>query len=102
MWFPQPLQVTLVQVSQIAGLHMMRLLLLLAEKTGQESWLLGIVCVSLALLGLRDTAHYLVYVLAAAAPGGFAALAAGYFLTHFGSLLFWCSRVFECSRFLKF
>lgn len=93
MWFPQPLQVTLLQVAQIAGLHMMLLLLLLAEQTGQESRLLGIVCVSLALMGLWGTAHYLVYMLAAAAPGGFAALAAGYLLTHFGSLLIWWSSV---------
>jgi hypothetical protein len=66
--------------------------LLLAKQSSQESWLLGVVCVALALLGLRGTAHYLVNVLAAAAPGGFAALAASYFLTHFDSLLFWWSR----------
>ena len=62
---------------------MMLLLLLLAEKASQESRLLGVVCVALALLRLRGTAHYLVNVLAAATPGGFAALAAGYLLTHF-------------------
>jgi hypothetical protein len=37
---------------------------------------------TLALLRLWNAAHDLIYVLATARPGGFAAFAAGYFRTH--------------------
>lgn len=54
-------------------------LLLAAKEFGEET---GFCFVTLATLVLRDTAHDLVNVLTAAGPGGFTALAAGDFSTH--------------------
>ncbi|MEY4980949.1 MAG: hypothetical protein RL174_287, partial [Actinomycetota bacterium] len=54
-------------------------LLLFAKEASEESRLFGVVGVTLALLRFRNSAHNHVNVLAAARPGGFAALAAGYF-----------------------
>jgi hypothetical protein len=41
---------------------------------------------ALTTVSLWDSSHHLINVLTAAAPGGFAAFATGYFLTHFLSL----------------
>jgi hypothetical protein len=59
--------------------------LLFTKKSSQEPWFFGVVCVTLALLGLRNSAHYLGHVLAAARPGCLSAFATGYFLAHFVS-----------------
>lgn len=86
MCWPQPAQVTLLQMLQVAGAHMVFLLflsLLRAHEAGEESWFLRVVLVTLALLRLWDASHDLIYVLSTSGPTGFAALAAGDFLTHF-------------------
>ncbi|MEY4554751.1 MAG: hypothetical protein RL197_1178 [Actinomycetota bacterium] len=56
--------------------------LLRTHEASEESWFLWVVLMTLALLRLWDSSHYLVNVLATASPAGFAALAASDFLTH--------------------
>ena len=73
----------LPQVLQLAGEHIaFSFFLLRTKKASEESWGLWVVLVTLALLRLWNSAHYLVHVLATAGPACFAALAAGYFLAH--------------------
>jgi hypothetical protein len=57
--------------------------LLAAKQLAKEARLLGIGLVPLATLTLWNTLEGLLNVLAAASPGCFAALAAGYLLAHF-------------------
>jgi hypothetical protein len=54
-------------------------LLLAAEQLGKET---GFCFMALAALVLGDTSHDLIYMLATTSPGGFSALAAGDFSTH--------------------
>lgn len=84
MCWPQPAQVVLPQWLQVAGEHMVSpsLVLLRTHEAGEESWFLWVVLVALALLGFWNSAHYLIYVLAAARPTCFAALTAGHSLAH--------------------
>ena len=83
MCWPQPAQVTLPHFSQPAGEHMVvSFFLLLAEQSGEEAWFLWVILVTLALLGLWNSAHNLADVLSTAAPSCFAAFTAGYFLAH--------------------
>lgn len=81
MCWPQPAQVTFPQVSHIAGEHIF-VSLLFSKQTSKEARLFGVILVALALLRLGDAPHHVVNVLATARPSWFAALAAGYFLTH--------------------
>jgi hypothetical protein len=67
MCWPQPAQVTLLQTSHEAGAHMgFSFFLLRAHEASEESWFLWVVLMSLALLRLWDSSHYLVNVLATA------------------------------------
>ena len=92
MCWPQPAHVTLLHFSQVAGAHIGFLLLvslfLCAKQFGEEAWFFRVVFVALATLSLWNATHYLVNVLAAAAPRGFATFAAFNCTAHIVSLSF--------------